>query len=136
MKRRTYALKDAERIVPLLRSIGREIKARHRAAQTIQRRLEILRGLKRAPTDGPSEVDGLEAELATHLRETRSAERELERLGCRLDEQHPLRILIPSPNGDWAFDGHLDETRFLSAGELGRGGPGSGAAPGRASASS
>lgn len=129
MKRRAYALQDVERMVPLLRSIGREIKARHRAAESILKRLETQRARPRRSNEDRTHTLGLEAELATHLRETRSAEKELERLGCRLDEQHPLRILIPSPNGDWAFDGHLDETRFYVPRRPG--GPRGGGAPGR-----
>ncbi|HZO07905.1 MAG TPA: DUF2203 family protein [Myxococcota bacterium] len=111
MKQRTYALKDAERIVPLLRSIGREIKARRRAAEEMRKHLDVLRTGPRAE-GGAQSVEHLEAQIAVHLREMRSAEIELERLGCRLDVEHPLRILIPSPNGDWAFDGHLEDTRF------------------------
>jgi hypothetical protein len=111
MKTRIYALKEAERIVPLLRSIGREISSRRRAADEIQKHLESIPDrLREEAPDKPN----LEAELATHLREIHCAERELARLGCKLDEQHPLRILIPSPNGHWAFDGHLEDTRFYA----------------------
>lgn len=111
MKQRTYALKEAERIVPLLRSIGREIKARRHAADEMQKHLDTLRTGPRAD-GGAHSADHLEAQIAIHRREMRNAECELERLGCRLDQEHPLRILIPSPNGDWAFDGHLEDTRF------------------------
>jgi hypothetical protein len=115
MERRTYALQDVERIVPLLRSIGREIKARRRAADEMQQHLDALRTGAVVP-DGPSPTRSLEAQIAVHRREVRSAEVELERLGCRLDDEHPLRILIPSPNGEWAFDGHLEDTRFFAPG--------------------
>ena len=111
MKQRTYALKEAERIVPLLRSIGREIKARRRAADEMQKHLDELRTEPRAG-GGADSAGHLEAQIAIHRREVRNAEVELERLGCRLDQEHPLRILIPSPTGDWAFDGHLEDTRF------------------------
>ncbi len=123
MKTRIYALKDAEKIVPLLRSIGREIQSRRRAADEIQKHLDSLTArMREGVRDGASEgaredapdKPNLEAELATHLREIHGAERELGHLGCKLDEQYPLRILIPSPNGHWAFDGHLDDTRFYA----------------------
>ena len=119
MKNRIYALKDAERIVPLLRSIGREIQTRRRAADEIQKHLDSLtarlqEGVRAEARRGTPGRPNLEAELATHLREIHGAERELQHLGCRLDEQHPLRILIPSPNGHWAFDSHLDDTRFYA----------------------
>jgi len=97
--------------VPLLRSIGREIKARRRAAEEMQKHLDVLRNGTRAQ-GGTQSAEHLEAQIAIHRREMRNAEGELERLGCRLDQEHPLRILIPSPTGDWAFDGHLEDTRF------------------------
>jgi hypothetical protein len=112
MKRRIYALKEAEKIVPLLRSIGKEIHVRRRATEELQKRLDLVRGVARAEN---SVLRGLEAQIATHLREIRSSERELDHLGCRLDERHPLRILIPSSDGAWAFDGSLDDTRFYAA---------------------
>ena len=112
MKRRIYALKEAEKIVPLLRSIGKEIHLRRHAAEELQKRLDLVRGLTRTDT---SVRQNIEAELATHLREIRASERELDHLGCRLDDRHPLRILIPSSDGAWAFDGSLDETRFYTA---------------------
>jgi hypothetical protein len=119
MKRRIYALKEAERIVPLLRSIGRELSSRRRAADELQKNLDSIASPGRRPSrdevwEGARRQTDLQAELATHLREIHGAEKELERLGCSLDEQHPLRILIPSPNGHWAFDGHLDDTRFYA----------------------
>jgi hypothetical protein len=111
MKNRIYALKEAERIVPLLRSIGSEIQSRRRAADQIEGHLETANPKSHEERVATS---NLEAQLATHLRELRAAEKELERLGCRFDEQHPDRILIPSPNGHWAFDGPLDDTRFYA----------------------
>ena|SRR5690349_5822133 len=112
MKNRIYALKDAERIVPLLRSIGREIQTRRRAADQIEGCLE---GTSPRSHEERVAASNLEAQLATHLRELRSAEKELERLGCRFDDQNPDRILIPSPNGHWALDGRLDDTHFYAA---------------------
>jgi hypothetical protein len=111
MKRRVYALKEVQRMVPLLRSIGREIHSRRHSAEEIGKHLESLRSRSHPSPD----LSHLEAQLSTHRREIHAAVRELEHLGCRLDEQHPPRILIPSPNGHWAFDGHLDDTRFYAA---------------------
>lgn len=111
MKPRTYVLKEAEKIVPLLKSIGREIKARRRVTDEMQKHLDSLTARPRAD-DSARSVEHLEAQIAIQRREMRNAESELERLGCRLDQEHPLRILIPSPNGDWAFDGHLEDTGF------------------------
>lgn len=111
MKRRIYALKEAEKIVPLLRSIGKEIHVRRRATAELQKRLDLVRSLARTES---AVLQNLEAQIATHLREIRSSEKELDHLGCRLDERHPLRILIPSSDGAWAFDGSLDDTRFYA----------------------
>ena len=112
MSLRTYALKEAERMVPLLRSIGREIKSRLKATEAIQKRIE---GLSRSPRKNELEIFNLEAELSVQRREIRCSEKELERLGCSLDADHPLRILIPSPAGHWTFEGPLDDTRFHPA---------------------
>jgi hypothetical protein len=91
MKRRIYALKEAEKIVPtsFARS-GRDPRPPARAAAELQKRLEFVRSLSR--TEG-AVLQNLEAQIATHLREIRSSE-ELDHLGCRLDERRPLRILI------------------------------------------
>ena len=117
MKHCKYAPKEAERIVPLLRSIGREIRSRRRVVEDIRKHIDSVRAVARPES---LVVANLEAQLATHLREIRSSEQELERLGCRLDTRHPLRILIPSSEGDLAFDGHLDDTRFYAAPKSGR----------------
>ena len=112
MKRRTYLQDEAERMVPLLRSIGREIRQRSRSVQRLEKRLGAL---ERRTAEDPAETQGLVAEIAVERREIRLAKKELERLGCSLDEQHPLRILIPSKEGAWAYEGHLEETGYHAA---------------------
>ena len=112
MSGHVYLRREAERLVPLLRSITREIQARARATEEIRRSLDLAAPRDRGRAPAPA---CLEAQLATHLREMRSAEQELERLGCRLDDQHPERILIPSPSGAWAFEDRLGDTRFYAA---------------------
>jgi hypothetical protein len=109
MKRRAYALNEVQRMVPLLRSIRREIRARLKTIDHLEERLEYA---PRPKAGEAHAADDLRAELAVQRREVHSAERELERLGCKLDEQHPLRILIPSAVGHWAIEGPLDETRI------------------------
>ena len=109
MKRRAYAMNEVQRMVPLLRSIRREIRARLKEIEGLEERLEHAA----PPTPGePNDADDLRADLAVQRRELRCAERELERLGCKLDENHPLRILVPSAVGHWAVEGPLDETRI------------------------
>ena len=63
MKTRTYALKEAERIVPLLRSIGKEIETRRRAAEEIQKHLASLTArLREGERGGSRELPSLEAQ--------------------------------------------------------------------------
>src|SRR5262245_58491145 len=106
MKTRSYSLNEVQRMVPFLRSIRRELRSRLAAIEGLEKRL------RRSPAGRAEDVDELTADLAVQRREVRNSERELERLGCALDADHPLRILIPSPVGHWAFEGPLDETRI------------------------
>lgn len=91
MVRKTYDARDAKALIPLLRSITQEIQEREQEIDRLDIRAQALEG--RAGTD--RERTRLEAEAATHKRELRFALRELERLGCALDQDHPLRVLIP-----------------------------------------
>jgi hypothetical protein len=109
MTKRVYAEPQAEKLLPLLVSIGREVKNRLRAIDELEQKLEKLGPAKRAGNPRGAEVV---AQLATHKRELRSALKELERLGCDLDADHPLRILIPGLNGPMAFEGSLEKTQF------------------------
>lgn len=96
MRRKTYDAARAAALIPLLRSITNEIQERE---QAIDRRtahaqaLELRHGTAKVLAD-------VEAELAVHKREHRLALRELERLGCALDQDHPLRVLIPGLDPD------------------------------------
>lgn len=109
MTKRVYAEPQAERLLPLLVSIGREVKNRLRAIDELEQRLA-----RYGPTNPPRHPEGTEdvAQLALHKRELRLALRELEQLGCDLDEDHPLRILIPGLNGPMAFESSLEKTAF------------------------
>lgn len=109
MKKQVYAEPEAEQILPLLVSIGREIKNRMRAIDDIE---EKLGKFNPSSTAHDEEKSALVAESAVHKRELRTALKELERLGCKLDADHPLRILIPGLNGPMAFEGSLDKTMF------------------------
>lgn len=89
MNRNTYDAVHAEALIPLLRSITNEIQEREQA---------IDRGTARlcAADLSAAERSEMEAELSVHKRELRMALRELDRLGCALDLDHPLRVLIPA----------------------------------------
>jgi hypothetical protein len=109
MSKPVYAEPQAEKLLPLLVSIGREVKNRIRAIDALELQLAQY-----GPSNPPRDSKGtaLVAELALHKRELRSSLKELERLGCELDADHPLRILIPGLNGTLAFEGSLEKTQF------------------------
>jgi chromosome segregation ATPase len=108
MKRTAHDRRDAERILPLLRSIGAEIRERSAAIDALEERLSNFSG---ARDENRERIRALESELALHRRELRRTERELNELGCNLDADHPLRILIPGKGGTYAYE-RLDKTAF------------------------
>ena len=108
MQHKTIARQDAERMMPLLRSIGREIRERTRTVAFLEARLAALAPTAHVHAD---EIQGLEAQLSAHRRELRRVEKELSRLGCNRDAENPLRILI-GLDGSWAYEGGLDDTSF------------------------
>src|SRR5262245_60206275 len=109
MTTKHFARKEAERLVPLLRSMGREIRER---SQVIDRLEEQLSSLSLQRDQHRPGIFQIESELALHRRELRRVERELEQLGCNLDADHPLRILIPGQGEQFAYEGRLDQTQF------------------------
>jgi hypothetical protein len=107
MQKRLFDRQAAERMTPLLRSITQELIDRRRAVDRLEQEL-----VQEQPLERSEEVLLREAELATHRRELRQLEKEVERLGLQLDEDHPLQILIPSSGGAWAYEARLDDTQF------------------------
>ena len=107
MQSRTYALKDAERLLPLLRAIRRELRDRTFEAARLE---ELREALLPSAKAHQADLATLEAELSTQRRELRRAEKEVETLGCRVDQDRPLRIVVPSAEGDLAIDGELTKT--------------------------
>jgi hypothetical protein len=111
----TYDRDRATRLVPLLRSITREIRERTHAVEHLEARLMSHRN-----SGWPGEPQ-VRAELACHRRELRRAREELARLGCALDESHPLRVLIPGRDGklrsgfEWTGNGEVDVAKADSA---------------------
>ncbi len=111
MKRSSYDRRGAEHLLPLIRSIASEISERSDAVEVLEERLLALRGSWK---DGKPSDDylNLQSELSNQRRETRLSRLELARLGCTLDEDRPLRVLIPGMDGNfdsgYAWDGTLD----------------------------
>lgn len=94
----SYDAPRARALVPLLRAITGELQERDRASLRLEHRLDTLRRRDGAEHDGREAVS-IRAQLATHAFERRRAQRELDQLGCILDEDHALRVLIPGQDG-------------------------------------
>ena len=109
MNSQTNARGSAAGLLPMLRSIGREMKERNRAIEALDARLAALATTADAHRD---EINSIESELSSHRRELRRVEKELKQLGCDIDESNPLRILVPSDEGSWAYEGGLDDTNY------------------------
>ncbi len=94
--KRAYDRDRARNLIPLLGSITREIAERAHEARILQGRLGKLE-------DEPmcEELVDLRAKLASHRREIRLSLKELERLGCAMDEDAPGQIRIPGRDGDF-----------------------------------
>ena len=108
MEKKLFDREAAERMTPLLASIVQELVDRRAAID----RLEHEIGLAETAHANDDQLLLQKAELATHLRELRQIDKEVARLGLQLDEDHPLRILIPSSEGAWTYEPRLDDTRF------------------------
>ncbi len=113
MNQKSYDRTRASRLVPLLRSISREITERAQAVRILEGR---LRAMARSSSVKSDEQINTEAQLASERRELRLAIRELSRLGCTIDEEHPFRILIPGEDGELAhgFSWLVGSTRIAS----------------------
>jgi hypothetical protein len=96
----TYDRSRAERLVPLLASITREIQERQGELARLDRARQAV-----PPLDKTGREQRLELRIRELRQELRRSERELAVLGCTLDRQHPLRVLIPGGSGGFAFDG-------------------------------
>ena len=103
MNNHTYDRDLAERLIPFLRSVTREIRERSAKIDRLDRALE-----SRERRDPVAQRNLMQARMVEHRRALREAERELARLGCMLDDDHPLRVLIPGGSGSFeggfAFD--------------------------------
>jgi hypothetical protein len=101
MHAREYTPDRAEQLVPILRSIAREIDERTRTIERLEDTIDVPSTATRRSVRS-IELRGREADLAHQRRELRLAKQELGRFGCAMDEDHPLRILIPGEDGTLA----------------------------------
>ena len=92
----TYDILGANRLLPLLQSIGKELEERTEVLEDLERQLEDLEHTERPA----SEVRALIAEAAMQRRELRLAREELQRFGCTVLGTTPLTIRIPGRVGE------------------------------------
>ncbi len=109
MQSKSFAMSEAERLLPLVRAIGRELEERNRAVAALENRLGRLSVDRHEHRD---ELTRLESQLSTERRELRRAEKELATLGCELDVDHPLRVIFPGEGECFAWEGPLGRTTF------------------------
>ena len=91
-----YDRNRAQELLPLLESIGREIRERNARLDLIERRMDALNEQSNADEN---RLHQLVAEAAQHRRGLRLAKQELERLGCSVVGTAPLTFRIPGDGG-------------------------------------
>ena len=91
MQTTRYEKDDANRLLPLLESIGRELE--ERTAKLAVLELELV-AQGNAP-DGDPVVSDLVAQIAAHRKGLRQCRSELEKLGCSVLGTEPLTFRIP-----------------------------------------
>lgn len=99
MNDKTYDRRHANRLLPLLGAIGREIEERTQALAATEERIRALESARRT-TSTANELQRLTAEAATHRRGIRLAKKELDRLGCSVLGTAPLTFRIPGRVGE------------------------------------
>ncbi len=92
----TYDIRGANRLLPLLRSIGKEIEERTEALARLEGRIERLHPENRVTPEARAII----AEAASQRRELRYAREELQRFGCSVLGTAPLTIRIPGRVGE------------------------------------
>jgi len=95
MPGKLFTLADANRLLPLVRSITRDAVARYRAAKEAIRALEILQRTADEATYRDA-VDRQDAVIADHLDGLQRLVRELEDLGCRLRDYERGAVDFPA----------------------------------------
>lgn len=109
---KSYDSTGAERLIPLLRVMNREISERSDAIRNASLRIKQLRAdTSLSPRERRTQQGFLHAEVANHKREIRLVNKELSKLGCLVDELDPSTVLIPG------LDGALDKGYIWRVGE-------------------
>jgi hypothetical protein len=97
MNTKTYDRRRANKLMPLLEAIGRELQERSHALEEIERRLKQL---AKSPAPDQKVTREWTARAAAHRLGLRLARKELDRLGCSVVGTEPLTIRIPGRVGE------------------------------------
>jgi len=97
MMLKPYDEQEALAMLPLLGAITREIEERTSTLGILDIEIEALQAM--TPRNGEALRHAV-AEAATHRRELRHANTELEQLGCRVLGTEPLTLRIPGRIGE------------------------------------
>lgn len=90
--KKAYDVNSAGRLIPFLEATHREIRERADQVRRLENRLRLLSEEERA-------VSPVNSALSIHRREIREAQRDLQRLGCKVEEFGPFQVLIPGSDG-------------------------------------
>jgi hypothetical protein len=101
--------REAQRMMPLIRSIAHETRERARAIRDLEAKLEDLSS---RPGELTTEIRRAESELFLHRREVERIGKELAPLGCSLDADRPQRIVCSIGGRRWSYEQQLDETGY------------------------
>lgn len=97
---KSYDYDGAERLIPLLRVMNREISERSAAIRDASIRIKQLRNDTALSVRERRTQEGfLHAEVSNHKREMRLINKELSKLGCLVDELDPTTVHIPGRDG-------------------------------------
>lgn len=91
---RAYDRKTASDLLPLLDVILREVTERRHELRILERRLRRAR-----EAEDVTDTLELRAQIALHRREIRLALAEVQELGCVIESDSPLQVLIPGADG-------------------------------------
>jgi uncharacterized coiled-coil protein SlyX len=109
MMHETAILRRTKSMLPLIRSITREARDRTQAIRSLEAKLAELSS---RPGEQTPQIRPVESELFSHRREIERVQKELARLGCSLDADHPERIVCSAEGNEWTYEDELDETDF------------------------
>jgi hypothetical protein len=106
MKNEADILREASRMVPLIRSITNEARDRKHSIRFLEAKIRKVALHRR---DRVAQIRPLESQLFLQRRELESIHEELARLGCSMDARQPGRIVWHVAGSEVAFEDGLDK---------------------------